>query len=645
MCGIVGICQDPWAPVSGEILNRMNRLLIHRGPDDEGFWMEGNVGLAQRRLSIIDLETGNQPLTNEDGSLWIVFNGEIYNYLELRHDLIRRGHRLQTKSDTEVIVHLFEEKGPDCLQDLRGMFAIAIWNRKDRSLFLARDRVGEKPLFFTQLTNAFLFASEIKSFSAYPDFVREVDNSSLLEYLTFRYVLAPRTLFKDVYKLQPGHYLIYREHRSRETCYWDVFQEDQEPVAPPSDLQACKEELEELLRESIRLRLRSDVPLGAFLSGGVDSSAVVGIMSQLVTSPIKTFSVGFTNPPEYNELPYARAVASMFKTVHQEIVVQPQDIPEQLHNLIWYRDAPVSEPTDIALFNLSLLARQSVKVVLSGEGGDELFAGYAKYIIDPLASLYQMIPRYVEKLCIEWPVDHAPFIPRRLKSALHSIRIRDETERFASYFASLDLSDRAQILSREAFGLIDKSTREDIFAQHMAKLVNRSPMERMFYGDLRFWLPDNLLERGDRITMAASLEGRVPLLDHKLVEYASKIPPAWKIKCFQTKYVLKQTLKDLLPPSVLRRQKIGFSVPVREWFRTDLKGWLTEILRSEQFQKRNLFNLAEVETLLHRHLQGKQDFSKHLWMLVNLELWFRQLEAPPTVPPAITKSLPPGRTT
>jgi len=641
MCGIVGLVQDRSGPFPRDTLARMNSLLVHRGPDDEGVWVQGGVGLAQRRLSIIDLETGHQPLSNEDGSLWIVYNGEVYNYLELRETLVQQGHRFRTRSDTEVIVHLYEEKGPGCLQDLRGMFAFAIWDQRDRSLFLARDRIGKKPLFFVHLPQAFLFASEIKSLLAHPEVRREVDHASLMEYLSFRYVPAPRTLFRGVQKLEPGHYLIHRDGQIRQSRYWDVFQEDSGQAMGPRQHAECVEELDRLLRESIRLRLRSDVPLGAFLSGGVDSSAVVGLMSGMVERPVQTFSVGFQDPA-YNERPFARAVAKLFGTEHREILLEPGDIPETLPDLIWYRDAPVSESSDVALFSVSRLARQSVKVVLSGEGGDELFGGYAKYRVDLLASIYQRLPRFLEEALVGWPLKHLPIFPRKLRIALRSLRIRDETERFVSYFASLDLSERRQILSREFLEAAEAETTVDIYAAHLAGLAQRTPMDRMFYGDLRFWLPDNLLERADRITMATSLEGRMPLLDHKLVEFASRIPARWKRSLFDTKLILKHTLHKLLPRKILYRPKVGFTVPVRDWFRGELKGWLQEILHSPEFRKRGIFHVPHVEVLLRQHLEGRQDCSKHLWMLVNLELWFRQIDNPPRMEPALRSGLPAG---
>ena len=627
MCGIVGLIQTRSGPFPRDILDRMNSLLVHRGPDEEGAWVEGNVGLAQRRLSVIDLETGRQPLCNEDGSLWIVYNGEVYNYIELRAALEQRGHRFRTRSDTEVIVHLYEEKGPACLQDLRGMFAFAIWNRNDRSLFLARDRLGIKPLFYASTPGAFLFASEIKSLLVHPDMDRAVDRAALLDYLTYRYVSAPGTLFTNVRKLRPGHYLTLQDGGEvRETCYWDVFGLGESPDPDPAleDRNECTHRLRELLQESVRLRLRSDVPLGAFLSGGVDSTVLVGIMSGLMERPVETFSVGFDDP-EFNELPYAREVSRRFGTIHREVLLKPQDIPAHLPSLIWYRDAPVSEPTDVALYLVSRLARESVKVVLSGEGADELFAGYAKYVLEPFSGLYQRIPQWLETTFIHRPVQGLPFIPRQLKSAVRSLRIRDETERFASYFASLDLSERARVLSADFLETVRPGHRLEAFPEgNPARLDRLSPVERMFYVDMKHWLPDNLLERGDRMTMAASIEGRVPLLDHKLVEFASRIPMRWKRRGLRTKLNLKESMADLLPDSVLHRRKVGFTVPVRTWFRNELREWVTDILCDETTRNRGIFRHDEVRAILDRHMSGKGDYYKQIWMLINLELWFRQ---------------------
>ncbi len=626
MCGIVGIYNVDGAPVSFEVLERMTRLLTHRGPDEQDYWLEGNVALGHCRLSIIDVETGHQPLSNEDGSIWIVYNGEVYNYIELRPSLIDRGHRLRTRSDTEVIVHLYEDNGPGCPQHLRGMFAMAIWNKKDKSLFLARDRIGIKPLFYAVLPHTIMFASEIKSLLSHPDLRTELDYPSLLDYLSFRYVPAPRTLFKHVYKLKPGHFLLVHKGTIKESCYWDVFHHPSGPAERAPNLETSREHLRTLVEESVQLRLRSDVPFGAFLSGGIDSSAVVGIMSRLVDRPVETFSVGFEDP-RFNELPYARTAAAYFRTTHREVVAVPEDIPRYLPKLIWHRDAPVSESSDIALYLVSQLARQSVKVVLSGEGGDELFAGYAKYLIEPLASPFQRLPGWITDGLVGPLIDRLPATFRVLKSVVRSLRIRDETERFVSYFASMDVGERTQILSDEFLELLGKECAEDMFAAYIEQLRERTPLERMLYGDLKVWLPDNLLERADRITMAASLEGRVPLLDHKLVEFAVHLPFVWKKGLLQGKRIFKDTFRDLLPESILHRKKVGFTVPVRIWFRNELKDWLYDVLCSTEARTRGIFKNDRVEALLQSHVTGKQDVSKHLWMLLNLELWFRQLGA------------------
>jgi len=624
MCGIAGIYNTSGEPVSPQVLARMTRLLEHRGPDDEGYWIDGAVGLGHRRLSIIDLETGHQPLSNEDGSLWIVYNGEVYNYLELRPSLAARGHRFRTASDTEVIVHLYEEKGPGCLEELRGMFAFALWNAKDRTLFLARDRIGIKPLFYALLPHTILFASEIKSLLAHPDLAAEIDYPSLLDYLSFRYVPAPRTLFKNIYKLKPGHSLSVRNGTVVESRYWDVFDDHGRPDERLCGFDAAKERLRTLVEEAVRLRLRSDVPLGAFLSGGIDSSTLVGIMSTLVDAPIQTFSVGFEDP-RFDELPFARAVAKHFHTIHREVVVRPEDIPRHLPTLIRHRDAPVSESSDVALYLVSQLARESVKVVLSGEGGDELFAGYAKYLIEPIVPYFQRIPEWLARGLVSRPVDRLPASYRALKSAVRSMGLRDETQRFVSYFASVDLAERSQILSDEFLEALGRERHPDVFAHYMAQVRGRSPLERMFYGDMKLWLPDNLLERGDRITMAASLEGRVPLLDHKLVEFAARLPFSWKKGVLEGKRILKEAFRDMLPRAILHRKKVGFTVPVRTWFREELWEWLRGTLLSEDARGRGIFRSAQVEDVLARHASGKGDFSKQLWMLLNLELWFGQL--------------------
>ncbi|HEV2351674.1 MAG TPA: asparagine synthase (glutamine-hydrolyzing) [Terriglobia bacterium] len=615
MCGICGMFNfESRAPADRVSLKRATDAMAHRGPDDEGFYIDGELGLGNRRLSIIDLPGGHQPIANEDRTVWITFNGEIYNYRELRRRLVARGHQFQTSSDTETILHLYEEHDLDCIDHLRGMFAFALWDCRKRRLLLARDRLGVKPLYYRREPGRIIFASELRALRELCGQPLEVDPQSVYDFFGFRYVPAPHTFYRGVEKLLPGHFLTAVAGGTRSQMYWDIPAEEEEPAS----LDALAQEVVEHLREAIRLRLISDVPLGAFLSGGTDSSAVVALMAELGARPLKTFSVGFREPG-FSELPYARRVAERHNTDHQELVVTADDMAAELPRLVAFRGEPVAEPTDVALYKISQLAARSVKVVLAGEGSDELFAGYPKYAADRMAGMVSALPKNIVEAIVRW----LPYRQRRVKLALETLSIQNEGERSATWFASFSRPEREALFAAEFLAQVDDSHPARIFQETLEKARSRSALKRMLYADLKIWLPDNLLLRGDQMTMAASIEERVPFLDHKLVELAAKIPSRLLTHGFQTKVLLRRALKPYLSPETLRRRKMGFAVPVGPWFRKELKSMVGDLVLSPHARTRGYFSKAAMEKFVREHFTGVRDRQKQLWALVNFELWSR----------------------
>jgi asparagine synthase (glutamine-hydrolysing) len=615
MCGICGVFNfGTGAPVDTVALKRAAGAMAHRGPDDEGLHVDGALGLGNRRLSIIDLPGGHQPIANEDEAVWITFNGEIYNYRDLRPDLLSRGHRFRTSSDTETILHLYEQYDLGFLDYLRGMFAFAIWDSRKRRLLLARDRLGVKPLFYCADSGQLAFASELRSLCELLRRRPDVDPQSIYDFFGFRYIPAPRTFYRGVEKLLPGHYLIADSAGVRTHAYWDIPKEE-ETAKRPFDSAA---EVIEVLRESVRLRLIADVPLGVFLSGGTDSSAVVAFMSELGARPLRTFSVGFEEP-EYSELPFARMVARRCSTDHQELIVRPEQMRDELPRLVAFRDEPIAEPTDVALYLISKLASQSVKVVLAGEGGDELFAGYPKHAADRFAGLVSALPPGLTRAFLRW----LPYQHRRARTALEALSIRDEAERSATWFAAFSREERENLFAPDFLAQIDPAHPARVIESYLEKVRDRSPLKRMLYTDLKVWLPDNLLLRGDQMTMAASIEERGPFLDQCLVELAARIPTRHLTRGFQTKPLLKDALRLHVPKEALYRRKVGFRVPVAEWFRGPLRSLVADLLLSPAAAARNYFNGRSVETFVLEHFEGIRDRQKQLWALVNFELWCR----------------------
>jgi asparagine synthase (glutamine-hydrolysing) len=614
-------------PVSPRLIEQMIRLIAHRGPDDSGSYFDGPTGLGFARLSIIDLSGGHQPMCNETGDTWIVFNGEIWNYKKLRAELIEKGHQFRTNSDTETIVHAYEEFGLDCVARLHGMFGFAIWDSPRQRLLLARDRAGKKPLYYTQVDGDILFASEIKSLLCHPHIKRAADTQALADFLSVRYVPAPATLFKNVYKVLPGHWLLCENGSIRQECYWDYTFGKTENLPEEEYLKGIRQHIHRAVEE----RMMADVPVGAMLSGGVDSSIISGIMSTLTSHKVKTFSVGFDHP-EYSELPYAKLVAEHFGTDHHELVVKSSDLTQYWPLLTWHRDEPVSEPSDLGVYLVSKLARQHVKVVLSGEGGDELFAGYPKYVVDWLAHYYHILPTSVRNQLIQPMLERLPYSMRKLKTAARNLS-QPAPQRWMSWFGIFNGTLKEQLLSDSTKASINlDSSRE--FQRWLNKNPQRDDLSSMLYLDTKIWLPDNLLMKGDKMTMAASLESRIPLLDSHLVEYAASIPSHLKIKSFKAKYLLKRAFADFLPEPILTRKKMGFNVPTGIWFREGQRGLITRLLLSEQMRERGYFNNDFIAQMVRDHLEGRTNYQAQLFTLASLELWFRvfidapQLEGP-----------------
>ncbi len=620
MCGIAGLYNyGSSSPVGMETLRAMAGSMVHRGPDDEGFHQDGDLGLAFRRLSIIDLQKGAQPISNENGSVWSVLNGEIYNYVELRESLERKGHLFKTNADSEVIPHLYEEYGHSFVEHLRGMFAIGLWDAGKRHLLAVRDRLGIKPLYYCDRGGSFAFASEIKALLAGGVAGREVDLQALSDYITFRYVPAPATMFKGIFKVPPGHVVTVGKTGMRIDRYWD-FNFDGREDGDDRDL---RERLRLMLRDCVRMRLMSDVPLGALLSGGIDSSVIVSIMSELMDSPVKTFSVGFESAGPLSELPYARMISERFGTEHYEIVVGYNDLVKNLPHLVWQQDEPVTEPAAIPTYMVSLLARRHVVVVLTGEGADELFAGYPQYGLESWAGRYQRIPGPLRDRLIRPLVSSLPFAFRRLKVVERSLSTASEAGRWSSWFAGFSGRQKESLMSKDLASAVEDLTGERIFESHASRLGAAHPVEKMLYVDTKVWLPDDLLMKMDKMSMAASLEARVPYLDHKLVEFAASLPLGMKLEGLQGKGVLRRLAKDMLPKEIIKRKKVGFVVPINVWFQRELKPLLESMLFSERSLDRGYFEQGYLNKLVKEHTEGRVDHRRELWTLLNLELWLR----------------------
>ena len=624
MCGICGIVwTDQRQPPDRGVLDRMTDVLAHRGPDDRGTWSDHGVSLGFRRLSIIDLPSGNQPMCNEDKTIWVVFNGEIYNFRSLRHRLEGLKHEFRTASDTETIVHLYEEEGPECVRRLRGMFALAIWDTGKRQLVLARDRLGVKPLLYRHEPGRLAFASELKSLLEMPDMPRELDASSLDHYLALQYVPHPRSIFRGVNKLPPAHYAVWHDGRLRLQRYWELdFSDENDQL---SEKEYCNQ-LRETLSEATRLRMVADVPLGAFLSGGIDSTIVVGLMQAVSPEPVKTFSIGFP-VAAFDERRYARMAARQLGTDHHELVVEPGSI-DILPKLVWHFDEPFADSSAIATYYVSQATREHVTVALTGDAGDELFAGYPRYRAVRLAEYFDRLPRPVQSVIASPLWQYLPASVRqkskrrRLKKLLAHLRLSPE-QRYTRWVTIFDEQFRAALYQDDFIAELEDSDPADFLLAAYRQAAGRDMVSRSCFVDLVTYLPCDLLTKVDIASMANGLECRGPFLDHRVVELAARVPAALKMRCLSGKYILKRAFSDLVPPAIRRRPKMGFGVPLDHWFRGALADHLKEVLLDPRTLNRGYFRPETLGRLLDDHLAGRWDHSYRLWSLLVLELWHR----------------------
>jgi len=608
------------ATVSPALLKAMADTIHHRGPDDEGYYVSGPIGLGFRRLSIIDLQRGHQPVPNEDGTIQIIFNGEIYNFQELRAFLLSKGHVFKTHSDTEVIVHLYEELGPQCLEKLRGMFAFAIWDENTKTLFLARDRVGIKPLYYCLTDTSLVFASEIKAILADPSIDREIAPEMIDRFLTFLYVPGEETLLKGIRKLAPGHYLLVRDGKAVIEQYWDLrFAE------PTRSLKDAEADLLSLLAEAVELHMIADVPVGVLLSGGVDSTGVLSFAVHGTDKEISSFTVGFSGGEVADERPYARLAAERFGTQHHEMTISANDFASFLPQYVWHMEEPVCEPPAVALYYVSKLARNYVKVLLSGEGGDEAFAGYSNY--RNLVWL-ERIKRGLSPLngAVAGGLALANAVFRLPRVAKYVPLMND---RFPDYYYSRTSNPYryagnrlGKVYSADFAQAIDREHSLEPVRELQTHVRGQNTLNAMLYIDTKTWLPDDLLIKADKMTMANSIELRVPLLDHQVLEFAASLPPSFKLKGATTKFILKKALSQRIPKEIRDRKKTGFPVPYESWLRKDLKDVVWGVLTDRKTINRGYFRKDAIEALLRANSNGA-DYSKEIFSLLSLELWLR----------------------
>ncbi|MCP5099847.1 MAG: asparagine synthase (glutamine-hydrolyzing) [Chloroflexi bacterium] len=625
MCGICGVVSRFGnQPVSENLLRHMNDTMQHRGPDDAGHYLDEQAGLAMRRLSIIDLSSGHQPIPNEDKTIWIVFNGEIYNYLEIRHGLEEKGHQFVTNSDTEAIVHAYEEYGDECVQHLNGMFGFAIWDTRRRRLLLARDRVGIKPMYYHLSPTHFIFGSELKAVIANPGTPREIDFVAMDQFLTLEYIPSPRTIFKNIHKLPPGHRLILEDDTARVEQYWNV-----EAQELPKGDEACIEALTELIRDAVKIRLMSDVPLGAFLSGGIDSSTIVSFMSELSNTPVNTFSIGFGDPT-YNELPYARMVAEAYGTKHHEEFLEA-DINDLAMRLVSQFDEPFGDFSIFPTFLVSEVARRQVTVSLSGDGGDEIFGGYDTYVAQGMdAKYYGRLPRWLRQKAIPRMLDIVPPQPAK-KGLINKAKRFVEGGALPSawghtrWMMFMHDQDKSQLYSPDVRQAINGDTPGGLMARYFGEAPQSNSLAQQQYVDVKTYMVDNILVKVDRMSMAASLEARVPLLDHRIVEFGLNLPAHLKMNGDETKVIIRRIMADRLPKAVLNKPKEGFSIPLKHWLRNDLRPLMQDLLSPEVVRRRGYFSPETVTRWVMEHHAKQANHSHRLWALMVFELWHRQV--------------------
>jgi asparagine synthase (glutamine-hydrolysing) len=621
MCGICGIYNKSTRQVDADILRKMNNAMVHRGPDDWGMEIDRFVGIAMRRLSIIDIKGGHQPIHNEDQTIWTVFNGEIYNFRQLRQHLEEKGHKFYTNSDTETIVHLYEEYGDEFVSHLRGMFTIAIWDKKRERLIVARDHIGIKPLFFYNSDTILLFASEIKSILQHPAVVRELDYSALDAYFTNCFIPAPKTIFKNLHKLLPGHLLVVEKGEVATRQYWELDFYQQNEIG----FEEAVQQFRSYFYKAVQMRMIAEVPLGAFLSGGIDSSAVVGIMSKISDRPVKTFSIGFEGDVgDFDETEDARRVAKLFQTEHHELIVKP-DVREIAEWMATFFDEPFSNSSAIPNYYVCKMARKEVTVALSGLGGDEIAVGYPRHLGLQLARYYHLLPQWVREKMLPNIVQHIPEpgkdsrITERLKRFVKS-GSGDLCQNYMGYMTYLSDEDRRKLYTANMYGASNGYT-DATFDNYFNRYPSAPLINRAAFTDIKIDLPENLLALTDRMSMAVSLEVRVPFLDIELMQFMAALPAKYKTKGLQNKYFLKKSFSDILPNEVLYKKKQGFSIPLAMWFRERLKPFVEEILSPERVAATEVLNAQYVQVLLDEHFRQKNNHYRTIWSLIIFVLW------------------------
>jgi asparagine synthase (glutamine-hydrolysing) len=622
VCGICGFVtfHQP-GTLAEDILRGMCTTLLHRGPDDEGYYFDNHAALGIRRLSIIDLVTGQQPIGNENRTLWVVFNGEIYNYRQLRKILEQRGHVFRTQSDTEVIVHAYEEYGDACVSHLNGMFAFALWDKPRQRLLCARDHLGIKPLYYYSDGHSLVFGSELKALLAHPGVPTRMNPVALDLFLTLEYVPGPHTIYQDIHKLLPGHILAFERGNLTVHRYWNI------PVEPvTSDEEACVEQLRDLIKDAVQMQLVSDVPLGAFLSGGIDSSSVVAYMSQASNEPVRTFSIGFADQ-SYNELADARLVANHFGCLHHEQVLEP-DITDLVERLVTHMDEPFGDFSIFPTYLVSKLAAQHVKVALSGDGGDELFGGYDTYVAEGLDGIYRRLPHVLRTRLLPALIGRIP--PRPVKKGLINKTKRfiegaalDPALQHTRWMMFMNAMERDTLYTHDLTASLDGNDVPAHLLAHFREAAGHSLLTQQQYVDLKTYLVDDILVKVDRMSMVASLETRVPLLDYRIVEFALNLPDRMKVHSGKTKRILRRAMAPILPDSVLKKSKQGFSIPIKHWLRQELRPMMMDLLAPDRIKHRGYFNPDTVSRWVKEHQEGRTNHSHRLWALMVFELWQR----------------------
>jgi asparagine synthase (glutamine-hydrolysing) len=623
VCGIAGIVRSDGRDVDQELVRRMSAAIRHRGPDEDGFYFKGPAGLGMRRLSIIDLKGGQQPIHNQDRTAWIVFNGEIYNYRELREKLEKLGHTFYTNSDTEAIIHAYDRYGSDCPKHLRGMFAFAIWDERTQELFIARDRVGKKPLLYAQVNGEFVFGSEFSALLQHPGICRDIEPEALHHYLSFMCVPAPLTAYRAIRKLEPGHSLRWKSGEIKIARYW---QPDFSQKLKIGEEEAGERAIA-ILRDAVKVRLMSEVPLGAFLSGGIDSSAVVALMSEESSEPVKTFSIGFEEQ-DFSELHHARRVAEHVGADHHEFIVRP-DALEVLPLLVEHYGEPYADSSAIPTYYVARETRQHVTVALNGDGGDECFAGYERYAAMRLAERYHKLPGVLRSGVIDQAIGMLPTSETRrsrVRDAKRFIQAASlpKVDRYMRWISVFDTQAKSEMYSdsfRQQTALTNSAA---LLEPWFAMAKGAGVVDAALLADTMTYLPNDLLVKVDIATMAVSLEARSPFLDHKVIEFAASLPEKLKLRGLTTKYLLKRVLRQLLPAENLGRRKMGFGVPIGHWFRGKLEPFMRETILSDKALKRGYFKPEVIKRLVELHVRGERDHSHQLWTLLMLELWFQR---------------------